>query len=504
MTSTMSVQASGRFGLTNKMLGLIVSGFAVIEAVVAYFLVFAPFYIAPVYQKCAEYNAEGVTCTVTLFGKTLASKTDIANYQVILSLWDAILNIAIIYVLFTGLTLVLGFCMYKGMSFAKSYLIAMFGAKHIIGMATLLVPFAKMRRDTMIFGIIDAVVCIALCLLFVLVNNDEYVDDMLFTDEQIQKLNKRMKFGFILYGIFFAFTILTKFAMNAYGNYWSLYLGWTGNSALGQGYTLIILLAVALVASIMYIREAEWAMYFYAAFGGAIAVTNIVGIVSRILWVVKTYMPLKAVYASGDTTHESWDAAASLIEGGGGMTSGWWAATVTLVLAFLASAAIAFLSFKKIAKKLIVKFDAQNKKPALAVLISAGSIVLNFILTVAAITVWHKELYAGYSMGAMDYMYFFVYGGITLFLAIAMLGGYSFTKLGTLGLYLLIASNNFISIFSVLGQRAAKVATIEGYVGYNYIITAVLFILSILSCGIIILSFVVKGVNDYMYEKRFS
>ncbi|MBQ4166296.1 MAG: hypothetical protein IJD85_08245, partial [Oscillospiraceae bacterium] len=121
-----------------------------------------------------------------------------------------------------------------------------------------------------------------------------------------------------------------------------------------------------------------------------------------------------------------------------------------------------------------------------------------------AITVWHKELYAGYSMGAMDYMYFFVYGGITLFLAIAMLGGYSFTKLGTLGLYLLIASNNFISIFSVLGQRAAKVATIEGYVGYNYIITAVLFILSILSCGIIILSFVVKGVNDYMYEKRFS
>lgn len=215
MTSTMSTQNSGRFGLTNKLIGLIVAAFAVIEAVLSYFFVFGPLYITPVYQTCAEYNAQGITCTVSLFGKTLASKAEIANYQVILSLWDAISNVLIIYLIMTGITLALAFCMYKGMSFAKSYLIAVFGAKHVIGLCALLIPFTNMRRDTMFFGLIDSVICIALCLFFVLINNDEFAEDMLYTPEQVTNMGKRMKFGFILYAIFAFGMLFTKYAMNA-------------------------------------------------------------------------------------------------------------------------------------------------------------------------------------------------------------------------------------------------------------------------------------------------
>lgn len=508
MTSMMSMQKSGKFSLTNKTVGLIVGAFAVIEAVLAYFFVFGPLYIAPVYQTCAEYNAQGITCTVSLFGKTLASKAEIANYQVILSLWDAIANVIIIYLVMTGIMLALAVCMYKGMSFAKSYLIAVFGAKHIIGLCAMLIPFTNMRRDLMFFGLVDSVLCIAACLFFVIINNDEYADDMLYTPEQTAAMNKRMKFGFILYGIFAVGMLFTKFAMNAYGNYWSLHLGWTGNSALGQGYTLAILLSIALVAAITYVREADWGMYFFAAFGSAITISNLIAIVCRILWIFNTYMPYKRIYSSGDTSNEYWDAAVRFIEGGYGMTSAWWIATIALVLAFLAIGVVAFFSFKKIAKKLIVKVTADNKKASIGLLISAGSILLSFILTIVAVTIWHKELYAGYSIGAMDYMYFFIYGGITLFLAFSMLGGYSFTKFGALGLYLLVVSNNFISLFSVFAQRAAKVAAFaaEGkrYMGYNYIITAVLFILSIVVSAAIIIAFVVKEVSDYMYERRFS
>lgn len=504
MTSTMSMQNSGRFGLTNKMIGLIVGAFALVEAVLAYFFVFAPLYVTPVYQTCADYNAQGITCMVSLFGKTLASKAEIANYQVILSLWDVIVNVGLIYIIMTGITIALAVCMYKGMSFAKGYLAAVFGAKHIIGLCSILLPFTNMRRDTMYFGLIDSVVCIAACLFFVLINSDEYAEDMLFSDEQISAMGKRMKFGFILYAIFAFGMIFTKYAMNAYGSYWSLYMGWTGNTAMGQGYTLVILLAVALVASITYVKEAEWGMFFYTAFGGAITVSNLLAIIFRVMWIFRTYMPYKRIYSAGDASNEYWNDAVSFIEGGNGMTSAWWIATIMLVLSFVAAGIVTVLSYKKIGKKVVVKITPDNKKAAVGLLVSAGSVLLSFILTMVAVTIWHKELYAGYTVGAMDYMYFFLYGGITLFIVLSMLGGYGFTKFGTLGLYLMVVSNNFISIFSVFSQRSAKVASVEGYVGYNYIITAVLFILAIISCAGIIIPFVVKEIDDYMYEKRFS
>ena len=498
MTSSMSAQQSGRFGLTNKTIGIGVAVFSVIEAIISYFFVFAPLYINPVYQKCDDYNAQGMTCVVKLFGKMFATNAEKEEYQIILSLSETILNIAIIYLVFTGIALLLAFCMFKGFSFAKSYLIAVFGAKHIVGLAALLIPFANMRRSIMIFGVVDAIICLAFCLFFILINNDEYIDDMLLTDDEIAKMNKRMKFGFVLYGIFMVLIVATKFAMYAYGSNWSLFLGWTNDTALAQGYTIAGLLAIALVASIMYVREADWAMHFYAAFGSAMTIANLLAVVKRILWIFNTYMPTKALRNQGDQAAIDWFAA------GNGMTTAWWIATIFLIVAFVASAVVALASLNKIKSKLSFKFSDGEAKPARAVLISAGSIVLSFILTIAAYALWHREMYAGYPIGAMDYMYFFVYGGATLFLALAMLGGYSFTKFGTLGMYLLVLSNNFINIFNVFGERAIRVATTEGYVGYNYIITAVLLIASLIACAGILFVFIIKGVNDYMYEKRYS
>lgn len=493
MTTTANAQRSD-LGMS-KLIGIGIAAYAVIEAIAAYFLFFAPLYIKPVYRLCEEYNANGTPCIVKLFGKMFATKAQTEEY-LILNLWDSVFNVILIYLIITGATLLLAFCMYKGMSFAKTYFTAVFGARHVIGLMALIVPFGNMLRSTMIFGIVVSVISLGACLYFVKINNEEYADDMLLTPEQIAYMNKRMKLSMVLYGLFLAFIVLEKFAMPAYGNNWSLYLGWLTDSGIGQGWALALMLAVALVAAIMYVREADWAMYFFTAFGVAGAASNIVAIIARVLWIFNTYNPMKAAANGGDADAQAWVVA-------NGMTSSWWIATICLILAALVSLVVAFIGLKRVGKKLSFKYDPEDKKPATAVLIGSASVVISFILTIAAITIWHKMLYAGYSSGAMDYMYFIIYGGITLFVAMAMMGGYDFAKFGALAIYLIVASNNFMSIFTVFAQRSSAVAAGTVTTGSNYIIAGILFIVSILACLAIIPVFAVKGVSNYQYEKRF-
>ena len=149
----------------NKSIGIGMAAFAVIEAVVTFFLVMKPLFINPVYRQAAEYNTEGKSCIVKLFGKTFASQSEIANNQIILSLWDTIMNVVLIYIVITAILLILSFCYFKGFAFAKSYLIAIFGAKTVIGLVPLLIPFANFagRNSIKTFGVIDAVLCLAAC-----------------------------------------------------------------------------------------------------------------------------------------------------------------------------------------------------------------------------------------------------------------------------------------------------------------------------------------------------
>lgn len=485
----------------NKVIGLGITIYAVIEAIAAYFLVLGPLYVTPVFRQCKEYNESGITCIIKLFGKTFASQAEIENNRIILSFWDTIVNIALIYIIITGITILLAVCLYKGFAFAKSYLTAIFGVKAVIGLSALLIPFGMLRNSMKIFGAVDAVLCVAACAYFVYINSIEYADDMLYTDEQRADMKKRGIRGAVMFGLLAAAMIFLSFGMGAMGGTWSIYLGWLSDTAIGQGCVLAILLAIGAVASIVYVREGDWAEFFYGSFSVAGTVSALIAIINRIMWIFKVYNPTKALAKQGDEDAIAWI-------GSNGMTASWWRNTIFLILGFVALAALAVYTFLSLRKKISLKSDAEHKLPALAVKISAGTIVLSFVLTIAAITVWHKVLYQGASLGAMDYMYFLVYGGITLFLALSMLGGYSFTKLGTLVLYLIVASNNFQTIFTVFGQRANAVASYAAqgvkYMGTNYIIAGVLYILATLSCFAIIVAFVIKGVDDYMYQKRFS
>ena len=492
--------AAGKTPL-NKLIGIGMAVFAVIEAVVTFFLVMKPLFINPVYAQRNAYIEEGRTCIVKLFGKTFASQAEIDNNQIILSLWDTIVNIALIYLVISGLLLILAFCFYKGFAFAKSYLIGIFGAKAVIGLIPVMIPFANFRNSMRIFGAVDAVLCLVGCVYFVYLSSLEHADDMLFTQEQTDNMWKRGKLSIVMFLMMAATTIFAAFGMSAYGNIgssggnWSIVIGWLDDTGIAQGVVLLLILTAALIGSILYVREGDWAMIFYFSFGAAIAVTNLIAILFRFLWIFKTYNPMKALAKSGDADATAW-------VGSNGMTSRWWIATIMLILSFVAAAAVALLAFTKIKSKLSFKFSESEKKPAIAVLIGAGSIILSFVLTLVAVLMWDKQHYTAITLGAMDYMYFFAYGGITLFLAVAMWCGYSFTKFGTLGLYLMIASCNFSSIFMAFNERSVKVANsiavrnsaIEQglaeipavFKGFNYITCGIMFILSVIACLAII------------------
>lgn len=537
----------------NKKIGIGMAVFAVIEAVVTFFLVMKPLYIDPVYAQCLEYNNEGKACIVKLFGKTFASSAEIEQNQIILSLWDTIVNIALIYLVITGILLVLAFCFYKGFAFAKSYLIAVFGAKTLIALVPLLIPYANFRNSMRIFGIADAVICLALCAFCVYESSDEYADDMLLSAESRSAMWKRGITGGAMFLAMTAMVVFTHFAMSAYGSVtllggnWTIIIGGWKDTAIAQGVVLMILLGVALIASILYVRDGEWAMLYYFSFGTSVALTNIVAIVLRAMWVVKMYNPIKACSKSGDVAAFAEKFAGKKFDpfsiawlyggnnevekgidiekvnswiGSNGMSTRWWIATVFLVLSCLSAAAIAVFAFTKLRRKFSFKISEHEKKPALAVLIGIGSIILSFALTMAAVLIYDRQVYTFLQLGAMDYMYIIAYGGITVFLAAAMWCGYSFSKMGTVALYVLIASNNFSSIFGVFNSRSIAVqnsiaqreADIEQglevltpiFKGYNYIASGIFYILSVIACLGILAVFIVKEVKDYMYQKRYS
>lgn len=543
--------AAGSSKPLNKIIGIGMAAFAVIEAVVTFFLVMKPLFINPVYYQCQEYNNEGKACIVKLFGKTFASAAEIEANQIILSLWDTIVNIVLVYLIITGIVLLLSFFYIKGLAFAKSYLISVFGAKALIGLVPLLIPFANIRNSMRIFGAVDAVICLIACAFFVYESSAEYADDMLFTADSRSAMYKRGITGAVLFLCMTASMVFAHFALSAYGSItlpggnWSIIIGWlppAADTGIAQGIVLILLLAVALIASILYVRDGEWAVIFYFSFGASVAVTNILAIVLRVMWVLKTYNPIKACSRSGDVAAYTemfatkkynpfamsglYDGDTISIDkvnswvGSNGMSSRWWIATIFLILSCVTAAAISIYAFTKIKRKFSFKFSPEEKKPVTALLIGVGSIIVSFALTMAGVLMYDKLIFKNLQFGAMDYMYLFVYGGITVFLAVAMWCGYSFSKMGTLALFILIASNNFSSIFAVFNARSivvnASIAEHNTAVemgaeyippilkGTNYIISGVFYILSVIACLGIIAVFVVKEVKDYMYQKRYS
>lgn len=490
-----AVKDTPQKGVSNKVIALGVGIFSIVEAVIAYFIVFNPLFIRPVYHNTTLDEA-GISYTVKFFGKLFASEAEKNSGVTIIALSDTVLNIIMIYILITVVPIFLAFFFNKGYAFAKTYLTAVFGAKAIIGMVPLLVPFPYLRNSIRIFGVVDAVICLCVCAYLVYINNLEYADDMLLNEEEIAGMKKRTKIGGVMFLLMAALVVCEKFAMNGYGINWSIYLGWA-DQQITQGYVLVALLGIALIASILYIKDADWAMCFYGGFGAAAALSNIAAVINKVIWINTTYKSQKALAAQGDEDAITW-------VGQNGMSASWWRRFIFIIVCLVIAGVMAFFAVKTLKSKLLARPASDEKKPALFVLIALGGLLLFTILTIVAITLWDRKTYSEFVMGAMDYMYFIVFGGITLFLTLTTLVGYEFSKFGMLAVYIVAGAANFSTVFTVFNTRNSLAAANPGYVGYDYIISGAMFILSILCCFTVILLFAFKNVSNYLYNKRNS
>lgn len=477
---------------SNKLIALGTAIFLVVEAVIGFFVVLKPLYINSVYHN-SYLDENGYQYSVSLFGNLFASEAEKASGTVMLSLSGAIVNLIIIYLIMTVLPLLFVLLFKKGYAFAKTGFIAVFGAKTIFGLFPLLVPFSNARNSMRIFGAADAAICLGICALYVYLSSVEYADDMLFDGEQIKAMVNRAKFSGILFLLMTALVICERFAMPGYGINWSIIMGKT-DQQLMQGYVLVALLALALVCSILYIRGNAAAMYYFAGFGGAAALANVYALIQKVIWVNTTYKEQKALKNQGDAAAAEWI-------GANGMGATWWRRVIFMAACLVIGAAIAFFAFTKIKRKLFMKPAEDEKKPALITLICSVALIACFFLSVIAAMKYDKKIYDSFVMGAMDYMYFIAYGGITLFLALSMMGGCGFSKWGALALYIVVGASNFTTIFKVFSARNSLAAANPGYHGYDYIIIGVLFILSLVCCLTIIAMFVYKEIGNYMYNK---
>lgn len=458
----------------NKVISIGVAAFSVIEAIITFLMFIKPYFIDPVYQQVEEYNASGVSCTIKLFGKMFASAQDKLDYQIILSFSSTLLNIILVYLITLGIPLLLSWFFLKGYAFAKSYFTVIFAAKGLFGMVPMLVPFASVRNNLRFFGIADAVLCFIICAFFVYLGSVEYADDMLFTPEQIAAMKKRGLDSAILFVLLAACMICEHYAMvigaNGLsalgGGNWSLFLGWIDNTAVWQGIVLALVMAIGAVAAITHVRDSEWSGIYFTAFGGIIALADLIGIIKKVT------------------------------------STGVGKSTIFLIMAFVFAAALTAYSIMKCRK---ISFTLIPKgKAELGIMLFSASLVLSTVFTIVGNLLFDKMLYSSSPIGAMDYMYLIVYVGAAAFLVLAFNGGYSFAKFGALGLYLIVASTAFENIFVSLSNRSAFITANPGLHGYNYIIACVFYILTVVSCLLIIPAFAIKEVDDHLYAKRFS
>lgn len=480
-------------GRPNKLISAGIIVFCAVEALIAFFVVLKPLFIDVVYHN-SYLDEQGIAYSVSLFGNMFSSGAD--SGVVKLSLAGAVGNLALLYLVITAAPAALALFLLKGYAFAKSGLVAVFGLKAVAGLMPILVPFANVKSSMKAFGAADAAICLAVCGLFAYLGNAEYADDMLFDGEQKKAMTRRGKFGGLLLLMMTALMICESFAMGGYGINWSIIIG-KSDRELMQGYILTALLAFSIIAAVLYYRGTESAMYFFAGFGGAAALVNIYALINKIIWVNTTYKQQKALKNQGDEAAAEWI-------GANGMGVTWWRRTIFMIACLLIAGAVAFFSFMKIRRKLFGKTAAEEKKPALMTRICAGALVVFFVLSIIAVLKWDKKIYDSFVMGAMDYMYLIAFGGITLFLALSLLGGCAHAKWGALALYIIAGAANFSTIFRVFAKRNSMAAQYPGYHGYDFIITGILLIISVICCFSVIILFAYKKIDDYMYNKSNS
>ena len=494
MPSDNSVSAASVSGeKLNKRIAVFIMFFSAVEAVLTFLLVLFPLYIQPIYHN-AYLDEKEISYTVSFFGK-IFSENSADSGTIVFSSAAAYLNILLILLLSEGIPAALSVFFRKGYAFAKKAVGGIFGLKCIIGLMPVLIPLNNVDFSIKLFGVIDSAFCFLICSVIVYLNSLEYADEMRFNGDNIRSCRYRAALYGILFLMFTALAIFESGAMSGYGINWSIYLG-KDDQELYQGLALTVILAAALFCSSMYSRTSKLPLCFFASFGSAAAVTNIIALINKIIWCNTVYKEHKAAALSGDEAEIMW-----LHQNG--MTTTWWLKTAFIFICALLGGAAAYFAFVHLSGTL-KSFLSENqiKTKIITLCLCGGTALLFFTSTIIAVTLWDKRIYNEFVLGAMDYMYFILFGGLIIFSVLGLLCGHSGVKWILLSIYVVFGAENLGSIFMVLREKRRLTAQYTGYVGYDFIASAVWFGVSLICAFTILILFCSKSIDDFLYRIR--
>lgn len=485
-----------------KMVGFGIMAVSVIEAVIAYFLVLNPLFIKPVFDQATEFTNSGTNTIVRIFGKLFVSEEYIAsnNVSIVLSLSTVLFNVVIILSIFYVAQFVVSFFFLKGSAFANTFFFTAFGIKFIVSISAFILPFANIKNSMRIFSGVDAAINLAAFCFFLFISMQDTIAEMLWTDEDVANMKKRVKKSAVFFVLSTAVLFLHSLTINCYGGAYSLFLGWN-NTAITAGFALVIVYIVAFLACVGYIKDQDWSLVFFGAFGAIIAIIDILGIVGRVQWLLQ-YFKYKGMTDDADAvawleTNKltmAWGVNTGLMVGG---------LVIVLIISLMAVSLI-----RKAYKKTQIADEAE-KKSRFVVNLSSILILGAAVLSLVSSYIFNIAQFGTFTSGSFDFIYMAVYCGFSAVIGFALFRGYSWARWGVIAVSIASVVINVSTVIGILAARSSVVAVklAEGvkFTGYNFIIAFIILLVAmIIWGGLAVAMLAFKNVPDYLYKKRYN
>lgn len=194
-----------------------------------------------------------------------AAEAVTAYFTVIRPLGFSAVNTVLICIIAVALPTALAVMFGRGYVFARNGLTAVFGAKAVLGLVPVSVPFENVSGAMKIFGVVDAGVCFCAFAGMVCVSAVRMAFEEKYGEEEIAALIRREWLALILAGLALAICVCECAAVP---------------SAVTGGASAAVL-ALAFLTAVLYVRGARGALYFFAALGLGTVAANIFALINE-------------------------------------------------------------------------------------------------------------------------------------------------------------------------------------------------------------------------------
>lgn len=469
-----------------KTLGFAIIAITVVEAVLAFFVFFKPLFINPVYQMAQSLTEGGNSATVVLFKGMGQSIDDAGNTIINLGLSPTLINIAVIYLFFAVLPIILAFPLMKRHSFAVSFFESFYIVKALLASAAFVLPYQALKTASLLsFSAIIFAISGFLVWYFFRWRLNEAMDELHCSDDERLKTKEKIKLSIPVFALSGAFIALHTILAQHTGYATSLFLGWESTEVL-QGFTYLIIFAVFIVGTLLFIKGAEVGIFFVASFASAFAFADIFALISRIIRAKNPENEIKLMSLN----------------------------TILFAVQILICGALAFFTVRYIVKNINkVKPEGKEEK-LLSKIILFGGLAYLAALVLAAFSTINLGTGTGKisfillkpaTWGTLDFIYVGVGLGLALTAVFSMFSGYNWAKYYSIFTGFVFAALSIPRLIQAITEMNAVIAANPGFKGINYKISIITLLLSIIIFAgySVVLIIFGKPLSEYLYKKKY-